>query len=333
MRDSRHPEMHVRWLIDPDRTDTTSTSVSNESELPQNYPFPVELGNGWFDSIKLANDMFVFQGNHKFKTNISGQLVSLGEFKSEFPESTMVVQTVHGGTICHREFHPKTELIYRPGFDFFRHADRLHVVPLIDSSSDSTMTSLFVSDSALVELIGEEAAKIIFSKLGLQKLPTVKVLPMPMHVSAPLRSCVSTTLTGALKNLFAQSKVLEYLCGLAIFVGVPDSTPSRTILNGNRTRELHDYLIQLEGKIPSIKDLASNYGMSANWLNKCFLQEYGQSIYSFITDYRLNQAHVALLEGNLQIKILSKKLGYSHVNHFTTAFRRKFGYPPGNLRK
>jgi len=33
------------------------------------------------------------------------------------------------------------------------------------------------------------------------------------------------------------------------------------------------------------------------------------------------------------MKVLAARLGYSHVNHFIAAFKKKFGYPPGSLRK
>ena len=45
------------------------------------------------------------------------------------------------------------------------------------------------------------------------------------------------------------------------------------------------------------------------------------------------EAHAALVEGDLPIKVLSRRHGYSHVNHFMRAFTRKIGYPPGNLRR
>ena len=34
-----------------------------------------------------------------------------------------------------------------------------------------------------------------------------------------------------------------------------------------------------------------------------------------------------------QVKQLADRLGYSHVNHFINAFRRQYGYPPGQLRR
>ena len=61
--------------------------------------------------------------------------------------------------------------------------------------------------------------------------------------------------------------------------------------------------------------------------------EYGESICAFVSNVRLMEAHAALVEGDLPIKVLSRRLGCSHVNHFTRAFTRKIGYPPGSLRR
>ncbi|NTW85245.1 MAG: AraC family transcriptional regulator, partial [Holophagaceae bacterium] len=33
------------------------------------------------------------------------------------------------------------------------------------------------------------------------------------------------------------------------------------------------------------------------------------------------------------MKALAANLGYSHVNNFIYAFKKKFGYPPGSVRK
>ena len=79
--------------------------------------------------------------------------------------------------------------------------------------------------------------------------------------------------------------------------------------------------------------MAERFGMSARWLNNEFAREYGKTIYAFVTDMRLAEAQAALMQSSLSIKALSVRLGYSHVNHFTTAFKRKFGYPPGSVRR
>lgn len=333
MTTSLYPALHARWLIDSDKDDTISILSSVGALQRHDIPLPPDVGHGWVERLLLADGMSLLHGVHCFRPEASGQLVPLGEFKIEFPVATFGTQTIQGGIACHREFHPPAELIFKPGYDFFRHANGFHTIPSLDSSSDSEMTSLIIADGVLAELLGEDVARQLIERLGLGALPTVKVIPIPLLVSAPLRSSVSPTLLGQLKILFAQAKVLEYLCGLAGHVCIQPTKEPRMDRKRDAMRELHDHLIQMEGKLPTLDELAVRCGISARWLNDAFTQEYGQTIFSFITGHRLAEAHAALLEGNLPIKTISARMGYSHVNHFTIAFKKKFGYPPGSLRQ
>lgn len=40
-----------------------------------------------------------------------------------------------------------------------------------------------------------------------------------------------------------------------------------------------------------------------------------------------------LVETGLPMKVLASRLGYSHVNNFINAFKNRFGYSPGSLRR
>jgi len=73
--------------------------------------------------------------------------------------------------------------------------------------------------------------------------------------------------------------------------------------------------------------------VTAAKLNQSFQKKYDQSIYSFLSNQRLDQAHQALLDSDIPLKTLAHKIGYSHVNHFITAFKKKFGVTPGSLKK
>jgi len=57
------------------------------------------------------------------------------------------------------------------------------------------------------------------------------------------------------------------------------------------------------------------------------------TIHRFMIKQRLHEAHDIILETSMPLKSLSFNLGYSHVNHFITAFKREFAYSPGSLRK
>ncbi|SDW06511.1 helix-turn-helix transcriptional regulator [Thiocapsa roseopersicina] len=327
------PALDVRWL-----TDTTTTgervTVPGSGDLQRvDYPIPPEIGHGWCDRLPLAHGISLFQGVHRFRPEVTGQRVPLGEFRFTFPEPTLVIQTIQGGTICHQESYPHAEFIYQPGHDFFRRADALQVIPLIEASADSAMTALILAEDVLAQLIGEELAATLIARLGLETRPVVKVRPIPIRVSAPLRAALSLQLQGTLQRLFAQSKVLEYLCLLSAQVITPDLAPPRLQCRQDRIRELHDYLTHLEGRLPSLDDLAVQFRMPARRLNTAFAEQYGLPIYAFIADWRLNEAYVAIRDSEVALKVLADRLGYSHVNHFSRSFKRKFGYPPGSLRR
>ena len=49
--------------------------------------------------------------------------------------------------------------------------------------------------------------------------------------------------------------------------------------------------------------------------------------------FRLAQAHSALVQSAVSIKQLAARLGYAHVSNFAIAFKRRYGYPPGSLRR
>ena len=100
-----------------------------------------------------------------------------------------------------------------------------------------------------------------------------------------------------------------------------------------RARKLHERLINMSGKLPTLDDLAIQFNVSARTLNDEFKAEYGQPIHTFITERRLIEAHAAIENTDISLKSLALRLGYIHSNHFLTAFRRKFGYPPGSLQK
>jgi AraC-like DNA-binding protein len=156
---------------------------------------------------------------------------------------------------------------------------------------------------------------------------------MPLNVSAPLRAAFAPQFRGRLLRMFAQSKSLEYLCGLCRYAtGTPAQAPPVPALDV-RLAELHAYLQQLGGHLPCLSTLAGQFGMSARRLNDTFADRYGQSIHAFVLDWRLNAAYLAVRESDVALKVLADRLGYAHVNHFNRAFRRKFGHPPGSRRR
>ncbi len=189
-----------------------------------------------------------------------------------------------------------------------------------------------VGVSVLSLLLGERHAQSLLAGLGIEASPSARTLRMPQHISATLYSSVSSRLTGGIRKLYAQARILEYLCVLADHV-TGDAAETQNSYKSKLMRQLHEELIHLEGKILPLNELAIRYGMSVRTLNNEFKHVFGQPIHSFIIDHRLNEAHIALQQSDIAMKLLAARLGYSHVDHFINAFKKKFDCSPGSLRR
>jgi AraC-like DNA-binding protein len=329
------PALDVRWLTDPAATGELELSALAATQALQrtDYPIPPKIGHAWSERLPLAHGLSLYQAVHRFRPEARGQQIALGEFSYRFPEPALVIQTVQGGTIRHQEFDPPADLIYRPGVDFFRRAETFRFIPWIETATDSTMTALVLTEAVLAHLIGEDLATALIARLGLETPPVVKVRHIPVRVSVPLRAALAPQLQGTLQQLFAHSRVLEYLCALCADTTPDNLQAPRFTDRLDRLQELHYELTHLEVQLPKLEDLAVRFGMSARRLNDAFAARYGLPIFAFMADWRLNEAHVAIRDSEVALKVLASRLGYSHVNHFNRAFKRKFGYPPGSLRR
>lgn len=319
------------WLTIPD---APSFIISAGQTIPHTpIPMPDTIGTGWFSSIQLPLNIVIRRGSHHFKPEAAGRLIPLANFKEEYSEPVLFVQTAKTGRITLYDYTLGEEYIFGSHSTLFRHIDKLDSQPKLDTSEDSELTVLIIGDSVLKSLLGDEQAHNLLESLRIAAMPSAVVTKVPHHISALLHASMPEHLTGNVRMLFAQAKVLEYICALSEhFVG-DQRNKSKGDSREKQLLRLREELNQLEGKVPTLDELARQYGMSARLLNDEFKKLYGSTIYTYISELRLNEAHEALLKTTVPMKTLAINLGYSHVNHFISAFGKKFGYSPGSLRK
>ena len=324
--------MQFDWLVDPDQPAATFSPQEDGIEWYE-YPIPATLGNGGFQKIELTLNMSLFRGVHHFTPEAVGRMIPLAAVAVDFAEPTFMTQVMRGGRILHREASPEMELQYSPGLDLFRLTEQFRVVPVLDGSRDSEMTCLVIGLTMLGKLVGTEVAERLLQALGLTSCPSVVVRPIPLHVSAHLHGAIGNGLVGAARRLYCQARALDYLVELVDTVLAPDTRQERNSATRERAREVREYLLAITGELPSLEQLAQHFSCSARKLNDEFRTEYGQSLYSFITSHRLEEAHAAIAQTDIPLKRLAERLGYAHVSNFSIAFKRRFGYPPGSLRR
>ena len=80
-------------------------------------------------------------------------------------------------------------------------------------------------------------------------------------------------------------------------------------------------------------DLAAQIGMTASEFSKRFKQKLGCSPYAYFNVVRMGEAHASLSTSDQTLADTAYSLGYSSQAHFTTAFKRQTGLPPGEYRE
>lgn len=83
----------------------------------------------------------------------------------------------------------------------------------------------------------------------------------------------------------------------------------------------------------TITDIASNVGVTTNYLANIFKETIGISPKQFLTDVRITRACNLLRVNSYQIKDISKLVGYANQLHFSSAFKKSIGVSPLDYRR
>ncbi|WP_299148673.1 AraC family transcriptional regulator [uncultured Dokdonia sp.] len=79
---------------------------------------------------------------------------------------------------------------------------------------------------------------------------------------------------------------------------------------------------------PTLSELSDEIGLSLSKLKEGFKQIYGDSVFSFLFDYKMEVARQLLETGSHNVNEVGLKVGYSTASHFIAAFKKKFGTTP-----
>ena len=334
MNEQPYKSVSFEWLS---RSGDSAENIRDESFGEQGwveYPMPPEVGHGGYEALDLALGMTYVHSALKFTPAMLGQQLPIMDVEVSFNEPSfqaMSLRGFHGGI---KEDFPPALLAPSTGNDVFRYTKQYHSIFTVDASFSGETCHVSLGRTMLDRLIGSDVAQAVLNGLNIKNSPSVVIQSVPLHISNLLFHASNPTLTGSAKKLFCQAKCLEYLVALTHYVcASAEVEPDSSQTSRNRARNIQTQLMNCEGKPPTLDQLAEEYGRSAQLLNSEFILEFGKSIYAFTMDHRLAQAHSALQQTDVTIKQISAQMGYSHVNNFTVAFKRKFGYPPGSLRK
>lgn len=135
----------------------------------------------------------------------------------------------------------------------------------------------------------------------------------------------------SVKNLYFKGKVYELLSLYFNRAEDPNAEQCPFLIdeeNVIKIRKAKDYVIANMAEPPGLQELADEVGINLKKLKMGFRQIYGDSVYSFLFDYKMDYARKLLDSGSFNVNEVGLRIGYSTASHFIAAFKKKFGTTP-----
>lgn len=142
---------------------------------------------------------------------------------------------------------------------------------------------------------------------------------------------VDCPFTGKVRRAWLESKAMEILC---LWVGMGQHASARMVPDGysrrdrDRLAQARDILLAHLTDPPSLDALSRAVALNRRKLTEGFKAAYGQTVFGFVQDQRLELARTLLRDGGRSVAEAASLVGYGHPTSFTAAYRRKFGRAP-----
>jgi AraC-like DNA-binding protein len=135
----------------------------------------------------------------------------------------------------------------------------------------------------------------------------------------------------SIKKLYFKGKIYELLSLYFNRAEDPNAEQCPFLIdeeNVIKIRKAKDYVIANMAEPPGLQELADEVGINLKKLKMGFRQIYGDSVYSFLFDYKMDYARKLLDSGSFNVNEVGLRIGYSTSSHFIAAFKKKFGTTP-----
>jgi AraC-like DNA-binding protein len=108
------------------------------------------------------------------------------------------------------------------------------------------------------------------------------------------------------------------------------SINQKDINTANTVKEYLDNTFLLDH---TLSDLTKHFGTNTNKLMSLFRRAFGKSIFEYIGDLKMTHAHNLLAKEDRTVNEVSRIVGYKNANHFSAAFKKRFGVNPARVAR
>jgi len=190
--------------------------------------------------------------------------------------------------------------------------------------------SLTLSDAWLAQRLGDALPSCLaFARRHLSVYPweaSTAAMALVEQMLAP------PALEGALWRMYQESRCLALAVeALTSMSGAELTPPGDGLRQRERARmeQVRDLLESGQADEMSLVQIARHACLSVNTLQRHFRATWGKTVFAYLRDVRLDRARMALERDAISVTQAALIAGYSSPANFATAFRQRYGIPPG----
>ncbi|MBB6680008.1 helix-turn-helix transcriptional regulator [Aequorivita sp. 609] len=282
-----------------------------------------ENGVGFYEEIAIETGFFILKFNNEtndnqiFKREVSSNFIQFhfcikGAASFSFNNGNYVLPIKENNSL----------LLYNPQRDL---PLDLHVTP------NTWVLSVLLPINKFHSFFSTEADYITFLNEENKDRKYYKDSPISPSMAIVLNQLMNYNLHPTIKPLYFKGKAYELL---SLYFNRPADADIEQCpfladeVNISKIKQAKQIIISRMAEPPTLQQLADEINLPINRLKEGFKQIYGDSVFSFLFDYKMEVARQLLATGSHNVNEVGLKVGYSTSSHFISAFKKKFGTTP-----
>ncbi len=201
----------------------------------------------------------------------------------------------------------------------------------LENQPKTTMLSLLISIEKFHSLFSKESGYIPFLSDENSNRKYYDDTEIKPTVSIVLQQIINSNINSSIRNLYVKGKVYELL---SLHFQKDENVEGEYCpflvdeQNVLKIRKAKEIIIERMAEPPSLQELANEIGLNIKKLKEGFKQIYGDTVYSFLFDYKMEHSRRLLESNQYNVNEVGTQVGYSTASHFIAAFKKKFGTTP-----
>ena len=201
----------------------------------------------------------------------------------------------------------------------------------LELAPNSWAIAVIISIQKFHSLFSKDASHIPFLSEENKDLKYYKENDISPSMAIVLSQLFHYNLNPSIKNLYYKGKGYELLSLYFNRSEDPNAEQCPFLIdeeNVFKIKKAKEIIIENMSEPPGLEDLSDQVGLSLKKLKMGFKQIYGDTVYGYLFDYKMNYARQLLDSGSYNVNEVGLKIGYSTGSHFIAAFKKKFATTP-----